>query len=167
MEEVFALDAGRCLDLVHPLFEKLGSDGTHVCACAVRELGENDAGGVGGQQRRVFRVGSCGFGIVVEDGRGFGRKLVEMVDAGKNQRKEPREPCLRWGCGAGEALRKIRVRKRGQPLRVGELDVVPVEPVQLIEIKDCGRGGDALEREDLCELVEREGFGLAVFCAPA
>ena len=90
-----------------------------------------------------------------------------MIDAGQNECQQPLEPCFWRGCGLRKMVQKIRESECGEALRIGQLDVVPVEPVQLIEVKDRGRGCDALERKDLRQFGEREGLCLAVFCAPA
>jgi len=42
-----------------------------------------------------------------------------------------------------------------------------VEPVELVEVEDGRRRGDALEGEDAGQLGEGKGLGLAVFRAPA
>src|SRR5205823_7371961 len=53
------------------------------------------------------------------------------------------------------------------PLSGALLDVVPVQPVQLLHVEDGGRWRDSLEREFLDQLLDREDFASASRRRPA
>ena len=57
-------------------------------------------------------------------------------------------------------LAELPFGQLGNSLRVGQLEVMTVEPAELVEVED-GRGGcDALKGEGAREFGGSEGFGL-------
>src|ERR1700722_4306985 len=62
---------------------------------------------------------------------------------------------------------ELPLRQLRNALGIGLLDVVPVDPVQLLPVEDRGRRGYALQREKRSQLLEREELRLAVFRTPA
>ncbi len=75
-----------------------------------------------------------------------------------------------WTTRAGRypaSQQKLPLGQLGDAIWIGKLDVMAIEPVELVEVEDRGTGRDALKGEDLRQLRQREGLGLAVFRAPA
>src|SRR5579863_3382445 len=105
----------------------------------------------------------------MDDRRGHGWKLIEMIDLRHEHRHQLLKPIFCWfwtGVPGGQDIREIRPRQVCDPPGISLLEIVAIEPVQLVEIEDGRRGRNALERKSARQLIERERLGLAVFGSP-
>ena len=127
-----------------------------------------------GQQRAGFRLELVGHGLVVihelvrgqqeEAGhvghlhQGFGARLEQRHDARQIRRVEVQAVKR---TGLGQEFRQ----QRGQAFRRGFLDVVGVQPLQLLQVKDRGRVAQVARREELHQFLAVED--LLVAAGPA
>ena len=149
MEERWTFGPSFFLHLLDQRFEAGGLDrfglGGDLCGEGLEHLGR----GGEAEDLSVLRDGEGGGGIKVQNGGGARGQLVEFVDRVRKRGRDVREPGLdrRRQLRDGERALIERLGQGGDALGLGLLDVVAIEPVELFEVEDRRRWGDAGEIE--------------------
>ena len=127
-------------------------------------------GGEIGERRQGFRrqVLRQNFGLWVQvDVEHLGR-IGQFVEVGDALLVEADDCFQRRRGGHRDATRfEARLHQRAQPCVVGQLEVMGVQPVQLLGVELRGRRRDVVEVEPFAELLHRENFLVAVRPAEA
>src|SRR5947209_18795414 len=149
MKEVFALGPGLGFHFIHDFLEALRSD-RKLVSDFPGECLKDSAGLLTCQKFSILRIREgCGW-VEMKENQGAQRKLLQFVDIRRKQINRPAKP-LRdfraWALRQQSSLNEEWPGNLMYPFRWALLDVMAVEPMELLHIKDRRRRRNPLQRE--------------------